>query len=188
MTIDREKGQNVLFASPVGGMDIEKMAHHQPDQVLILALAFRGIFSVIPPHTHCKIHGLDGNLAIQGTKIVNALVKAFIDTDASLLEINPLVETASKQLFALDAKLVIDDNALFRQPEFKALFDPTQVNPYEAKAQQIDLAYIALDGDIGCMVNGAGLAMSTMDLINYYGGRPANFLDVGGRGFKRKSG
>lgn len=186
MVIDRQKGQSVLLASPVGGMDIEKIAHEQPDKVLILPFPSEGKFRSYHHARIAKFMGWDGELAKQGIQIVDSLVKAFVETDASLFEINPLIKTTTKELFALDAKLVIDDNALFRQPELRELFDPTQVNPNEAKAQKIDLAYVALDGDIGCMVNGAGLAMSTMDLIHYYGGKPANFLDVGGSASKEK--
>jgi succinyl-CoA synthetase beta subunit len=119
-------------------------------------------------------------LAEKGARLVKALVKAFRGIDATLIEINPLIEGSDGSLSALDAKIVIDDNALFRQPQIKSLFDPTQVAPSEAEAHKLDLAYVALDGDIGCMVNGAGLAMATMDLIRHYGGSPANFLDVGG--------
>lgn len=186
MTIDRKKAQSVLIASPVGGMEIEKISQEQPDQVLILPLPDQGFFYSYHLMRIAKFMGWKGNIAEQGARIVNSLVKAFVENDASLLEINPLVETSDKQLTALDVKLVIDDNALFRQPELKSLFDPSQVNPYEARAQKIDLAYVALEGDIGCMVNGAGLAMSTMDLIEHFGGRPANFLDVGGGASKEK--
>lgn len=186
MTIDRGKAQSVLLASPVGGIDIETVAHDQPDQVLILPLPVEGYFRSYHLVRLTKFMRWTEDMAKQGIDLVKALVKAFIETDASLLEINPLIETPEKQLFALDVKLVVDDNALFRQPDLKALFDPTQVNSNEARAQKIDLAYIALEGDIGCMVNGAGLAMSTMDLIEHFGGHPANFLDVGGGASKEK--
>lgn len=186
MAIRRESAQSVLIASPVGGMEIEKVAEEQPEKVLILPLPVEGFFRSYHLLRIAKFMGWKGKIAEQGVNIVNALVKAFIETDASLLEINPLVESAEGQLFALDVKLAIDDNALFRHPDLKALFDPTQVNPNEARAQKNDLAYIALDGDIGCMVNGAGLAMSTMDLIQHFGGHPANFLDVGGGASKEK--
>jgi succinyl-CoA synthetase beta subunit len=124
--------------------------------------------------------------AEQGKEIVKSLAKAFIGTDASLLEINPLIETYDGQLIVLDAKLSIDDNALFRQPQIAAFYDPTQISSFEAQAKQFDLAYVALDGEIGCMVNGAGLAMATMDIIYLYGGSPANFLDVGGGATQEK--
>lgn len=186
LTINREQAQTVLIASPVGGMDIENLAHEQPEKVLILPLPNEGYFRSYHLIRLAKFMGWQGNAAEQGANIVNALVKAFAETDATLLEINPLIETGEGELFALDVKLAIDDNALYRQPALKALFDATQVNPNEARAQKIDLAYVSLDGDIGCMVNGAGLAMSTMDLIQHFGGRPANFLDVGGGASKEK--
>lgn len=186
MTINREQANIILIASPVGGMEIEKVAHEQPDKVLILPLPSEGYFRSYHLIRLVKFMGWEGKAAEQGANIVNALVKAFVETDASLLEINPLVETSDGELFALDVKLAIDDNALYRQPSLKALFDSTQVNPNEARAQKNDLAYVSLDGDIGCMVNGAGLAMSTMDLIQHFGGRPANFLDVGGGASKEK--
>jgi succinyl-CoA synthetase beta subunit len=186
ITIDREQAQIVLIASPVGGVEIEQVAHEQPEKVLILPLPVEGAFRSYHLIRLVNFMGWKGELAQQGMILVAALVKAFKETDAFLLEINPLVETEEKKLLALDAKLVVDDNALYRQPHLKALFDPTQVNPNEALAQQHDLAYVALDGDIGCMVNGAGLAMATMDLIHYYGGQPANFLDVGGGASKEK--
>lgn len=186
MTIDREKAQSLLIASPVGGMDIEKVAQEQPDKVLILPLPPGDAFYTFQLLRISKFMGWKGKIAEQGFDIIKALAKAFKETDSLLLEINPLVETSEGQLFVLDAKMTVDDNALFRQPALKALFDPTQVNPQEARAQKIDLAYVALDGEIGCMVNGAGLAMSTMDLIQHFGGRPANFLDVGGGASKEK--
>ena len=186
MTINRESAQTILIASPVGGMDIEKIAHEQPDKVLILPWSTEGFFRSYHLIRIAKFMDWKGKIAEEGVNIINTLVKAFIETDSSLLEINPLVETLQGQLFALDVKLVVDDNALYRQPVLKAMFDPTQVNLNEAQAQKLDLAYVALDGDIGCMVNGAGLAMSTMDLIQHFGGRPANFLDVGGGASKEK--
>lgn len=186
MTINRDQAKIILIASPIGGMEIEKVAQEQPDRVLILPLPSEGFFLSYHLIRIAKFMEWKGKIAEQGVNLVNAIVKAFIETDSTLLEINPLVETLEEQLFALDVKMVIDDNALYRQPTLKALFDPTQVNPNEARAQKIDLAYIALDGDIGCMVNGAGLAMSTMDLIQHFGGHPANFLDVGGGASKEK--
>jgi succinyl-CoA synthetase beta subunit len=164
----------------MGGVDIEQVAQQNPDQLLKLALPLNGRLLSYHILRIVKFMGWSSSLAAQGEKIIRGLVRAFIDTDATLAEINPLVETKEGELLALDAKLSIDDNALFRQPEIKNFFDPTQISPKEALAQKYDLAYVALDGDIGCMVNGAGLAMATMDIIEYYGGRPANFLDVGG--------
>lgn len=186
MTINREQAQSVLLASRVGGIDIEKVAQEHPENVLVLPLPSEGFFRSYHLIRIAKFMGWKGSVCEQGVHIVNGLVRAFVETDASLLEINPLIETPDERLFALDAKLVVDDNALFRHPDLKALFDCTQVNLNEARAQKIDLAYVALDGDIGCMVNGAGLAMSTMDLIQHFGGHPANFLDVGGGASKEK--
>lgn len=186
MTISRERAQSVLIASPVGGVDIEAVAEEQPDKVFILPLPADGMFRSYQLVRLAKFMKWHGETARQGMLLVVALAKAFTDTDASLLEINPLVRTEEGELFALDAKLVIDDNALYRQPALKALFDPTQVSQGEARAQQHELAYVALEGDIGCMVNGAGLAMATMDLIHHFGGHPANFLDVGGSASKEK--
>lgn len=186
VTISRERARSVLIASPVGGMDIEQVAHSQPDQVLVLPIPFEGKFRSYHLQRIVKFMGWKEKQTTQGVSIIAALVKAFQETDASLLEINPLVETKDGELVALDAKLSVDDNALFRQPEIKAWFDPSQVSANEARAQEHELAYVALDGEIGCMVNGAGLAMATMDLIQYHGGHPANFLDVGGGASQEK--
>lgn len=184
--INRELAQGVLIASPVGGVDIEQTAKDTPDKVLILPIPPEGRFHTYELMRVVKFMGWQHNLAKQGMDMIAKLVKAFTETDASLLEINPLVETKEGQLLALDAKLAIDENALFRQPELGAYFDPTQVSVQEARAHNHELAYVALDGDIGCMVNGAGLAMATMDIIHHHGGRPANFLDVGGGATKEK--
>lgn len=184
--IDRKLAQGVLIASPVGGIDIEKIAKESPEQLLILPIPAQGYFHSFQLMRIVKFMGWKNELVKQGMQMIKHLVKAFAETDASLLEINPLIETKNGELLALDAKLVVDENALFRQPELKAFFDPTQVSPLEARAQIHELAYVALDGEIGCMVNGAGLAMATMDIIHYYGGSPANFLDVGGSATKEK--
>lgn len=186
MAISREKGQIILIASPVGGIDIEKAAVEQPEKLIVLPLPSEGSFRSYHYYRLAHFMGWKGKQAERGAFIVKALTKAFIENDATLLEINPLVETPEGDLFPLDAKMVIDDNALFRQPQLKALFDESQVNPNEALAQKHELAYVSLEGEIGCMVNGAGLAMSTMDLIHHYGGRPANFLDVGGGASEEK--
>jgi succinyl-CoA synthetase beta subunit len=130
--------------------------------------------------------GWSGDEAKKGAQMAQALAKCFIETDASLLEINPLVKTAQGELLAIDAKLSVDDNALFRQPEILSFYDATQESLQEAAAKKYELAYIAMHGNIGCMVNGAGLAMATMDIIQLYGGSPANFLDVGGGASKEK--
>jgi succinyl-CoA synthetase beta subunit len=186
IVMDRQKGQSVLIASPSGGMDIEIVAEKNPEQVLHLPIPFDGILRSYHLLQLTKFMGWSGSLAEQGAAIASALVKVFAQTDASLLEINPLVQTPQNNLVALDAKLAIDDNALFRQVEIKEFFDPTQISAPEARAHEYDLAYVPLDGEIGCMVNGAGLAMATMDIIQHYGGRPANFLDVGGGASQEK--
>lgn len=178
--IDREKAEPILIASPEGGMDIEEIAHKYPEKILTLPIALDG--SMKPYHLLrlAKFMGWTGVAQEEGMKIAQAIAKVFIQKDGSLLEINPLVQDDQGHLWALDAKLSIDDNALFRQKEIAEMFDPTQQSKNEVAAKEHDLSYIALDGNIGCMVNGAGLAMATMDIIQYAGGKPANFLDVGG--------
>jgi succinyl-CoA synthetase beta subunit len=185
-TIDRKNAQAMIIASPEGGVEIEEVAVQHPDKILKLPLTYDGRLRNYHFHALNKLMGWTGSLAEQGQKIVQALAKAFIEMDASLIEINPLVLTNDNKLIALDAKMSFDDNALFRQPLAKEFYDQSQLSPSEAKAKEFDLAYIALDGDIGCMVNGAGLAMATMDIIKHYGGAPANFLDVGGGASQEK--
>lgn len=184
--LDRKNAQAILIASPEGGMDIEEVAEHHPDKVLKLRIGLDGKLKGFHYLELIKLMGWTGDLAEQGKQIVSGLAKAFIETDASLLEINPLVVTNDEKLIALDAKLSIDENALYRQPFAQEFYDPSQLTKYEAKARENDLAYIAMDGEIGCMVNGAGLAMATMDIIQHYGGTPANFLDVGGGATQEK--
>lgn len=184
--IDRKRAQAVLIISPEGGMDIEEVAHHHPEKVLTMPIPLNGRLRSYQLIELCKFMGWKGAALQQGKQLLASLARAFIDTDASLLEINPLVETREGNLQALDAKLSVDDNAVYRQKELASFFDPTQVNPAEVRAKQFDLSYVALDGNIGCMVNGAGLAMSTMDIVHLHGGKPANFLDVGGGASKEK--
>lgn len=186
VVLDRQLGDGVLIASPVGGMEIEKVAEEAPEKVLILPIPSSGKFHQFQLMRAAKFMGWKGDLAKRGMALIANLVRAFNETDALLLEINPLAEIADGQLLALDAKLSADENALYRQGEIKSFFDPTQVSPQEARAHENELAYVALDGNIGCMVNGAGLAMATMDIIHHYGGKPANFLDVGGGATKEK--
>lgn len=185
-TIDRKNAQAILIASPQGGMEIEEVAAKDPNQILKLPIALDGSLKSYHFIQLNKLMGWKGIVAEQGKHIAMALAKAFIETDASLIEINPLVLTHDDQLLALDAKFSFDDNALYRQPWAENYYDPSQVSEFEAKARDYQLAYIALDGNIGCMVNGAGLAMATMDIIKYYGGTPANFLDVGGGASQEK--
>lgn len=184
--IDREQAAPMLILSPEGGMEIEEIAAKSPEKILKIAFGIDGSIRRYQLLRVAKFMGWSGETAKQGMKAIAGLCKAFIDTDASLLEINPLIQTPKGEILALDAKLSVDDNALFRQPEIKGFYDPTQIPPNEVEALKHDLAYVALDGEIGCMVNGAGLAMATMDLIQYYGGTPANFLDVGGSATKEK--
>lgn len=184
--IDRKLAQATLIVSPEGGMDIEEVASKYPNKILTVPLLNDG---TIRNYNLLRINnfmGWKGEQAEQGKQIVKAIAKAFVETDASLIEINPLVETDDGNLLALDAKFSVDENALYRQPTIAAFYDPTQVTLSEVEAKKYDLAYVALDGDIGCMVNGAGLAMATMDIIHLYGGKPANFLDVGGGASEEK--
>ena len=184
--IDRKQAWAILIASPEGGVEIEEVAAKTPEKIMTLLIGLDGKIRQYRLMQLAKFMGWAGDTAKQGMKISAALAKAFIETDASLLEINPLVETPDGRIIALDAKLSVDSNALFRHPEIKEFYDPTQLPGNEAEARKFDLAYIALEGDIGCMVNGAGLAMSTMDIIQHYGGSPANFLDVGGGASQEK--
>lgn len=184
--IDRENAVPILIASPEGGMEIEEVASKTPEKILKLPIRYNGEVKSYELVRLAKFMGWEGQTAKLGMRIAKALAKAFIEKDGSLLEINPLIKTPDGELLLLDTKFSIDDNALFRQQEIAAFYDPTQVSGSEVEANKYDLAYIKLDGNIGCMVNGAGLAMSTMDTINHYGGTPANFLDVGGGADKEK--
>lgn len=184
--IDRERAQGTMIASPEGGMEIEEVAKKTPEKILILPISLEGKIHSFHLIKLAKFMGWKGETAKQGIKVAVGLAKAFVETDASLLEINPLVETQEGEIIALDAKLSVDDNALYRQPEIASYYDASQISKYEVAAKKFDLAYVALDGEIGCMVNGAGLAMATMDLIYIHGGKPANFLDVGGGATKEK--
>lgn len=184
--IDRDQAKPVVIASSEGGMEIEEIAHKSPEKILKIPFALNGVLKPYQLLRLTKFMNWQGDLAKRGAVFAQGLAKCFIETDAELLEINPLVQTPTKELFALDAKMSIDDNALFREPEIASFYDPSQVSAQEAAAKECDLAYIAMHGDIGCMVNGAGLAMATMDMIQLCGGTPANFLDVGGGASKEK--
>lgn len=184
--IDREQAQPILIASPEGGMEIEEIAVKHPEKILKLPIELTGDIRPYRLVRLANFMGWEGKQAQVGMKLAKALAHAFIKNDASLLEINPLVLDAEGDIWALDAKLSVDDNALFRQPHIASCYDPSQQSQSEVDAKEFDLAYVALDGNIGCMVNGAGLAMATMDLIYHYGGKPANFLDVGGGASKEK--
>ncbi|WP_343344334.1 ADP-forming succinate--CoA ligase subunit beta [Sphingomicrobium sp. XHP0239] len=185
MLVDRASGQIAVVASPEGGMDIEAVAHDTPEKVhTILIDPATGL---MPHHGRSVANalGLEGGLAKQAAKVTAALYKAFLGTDASQIEINPLA-VSGDQLMVLDAKVGFDGNAMFRHKDIEELRDLTEEDPMEVEASKYDLAYIKLDGDIGCMVNGAGLAMATMDIIKLNGAFPANFLDVGGGASKEK--
>jgi succinyl-CoA synthetase beta subunit len=180
LLVDRALGLPVFMASAAGGMEIEEVAKDSPEAILR-----EPIHPVVglQPYQARKIAfglGLPGEVATHATPFFQALYRAFIDTDASLLEINPCVLTGEGKLVALDAKMTFDDNALFRHPNLRELRDLDEEDPLEVEASKYGLNYIKLDGSVACMVNGAGLAMATMDIIKYAGGSPANFLDVGG--------
>ena len=178
--VDRGSSRVTIIASSEGGMDIEEVAATQPDK--ILSVAIDPATGLQPHHARrlAGVMGLSGATAKQLPKFLGGLFEAFSKLDASLVEINPLVVTGAGDLLALDAKMSFDDNALYRHPEVMELRDLAEEDPAEVRASEFDLNYIKLDGNIGCMVNGAGLAMATMDIIQLQGGSPANFLDVGG--------
>ena len=180
MTLDRAAGRVAVMASAEGGMDIEEVARTNPEK--ILRVTIDPLTGILPFQARDLAHGLGltGDAVRAFVRFTQGLYEAYLATDASLAEINPLVVTADGQVLALDAKLNLDDNALYRHPDLAALRDPDEEDPKEAQAKEHDLSYVALDGDIACMVNGAGLAMATMDIIKLSGGQPANFLDVGG--------
>ncbi|VAX01648.1 Succinyl-CoA ligase [ADP-forming] beta chain [hydrothermal vent metagenome] len=178
--IDRARNRVVFMASSEGGMDIEAVAAETPEKILTVAVDPVAGLQGYQCRQLAFGLGLEGAQVRELTRTMLGLYRLFTEKDLSLVEINPLVLTADDHLLALDAKVNVDDNALFRQKVLEELRDPTQEDPTEHKAQQFDLNYVTLDGNIGCMVNGAGLAMATMDIIKLHGGEPANFLDVGG--------
>ncbi len=180
LTLSREAACIVLLVSPRGGVDIEALAVNEPDLVLREPISPTGGLLPAQAERAAAALGLVGDASAQAVKLFTSLVRAFETTDASLIEINPLVLTAGGTLVAADAKMDFDDNGLPRHPDIRDLFDPDEMLPEELEAARAGLSFIRLDGDVGCMVNGAGLAMATMDLIAIAGGRPANFLDVGG--------
>ena len=184
--VDRESSRIAFVVSTAGGMDIEEVARTEPEKIVTFAVD--PATGIMPHHGRlvAAALGLGGDLAKQAEKLALKLYAAFTAKDMSLLEINPLVVTKGKELVCLDAKIGFDDNALYRHPDIVALRDLTEEDEKEIEASKYDLNYIALDGTIGCMVNGAGLAMATMDIIKLYGEAPANFLDVGGGASKEK--
>ncbi len=178
--VDRAEGKPVFMASAAGGMEIEQVAAENPDAILKQHIdPGMGLEGFQARKMAFKL-GLSAKQINPAVQFLSNLYKAFLDTDASLVEINPFITTTDGRLFALDAKLTFDDNALFRHPDIRELRDITEEDPLEVEASKYSLNYIKLDGSVGCMVNGAGLAMATMDIIKYAGGLPANFLDVGG--------
>jgi len=180
LTLNRERGRIALIASASGGMDIEEVARETPERILSVNIHPAAGLEPYQARELAFGLGLSGAQVTQFQSLAAALYRLYIDKDLSLLEVNPLIVTASGALLALDAKINVDANALFRQGDLAALRDPSQEDPMERRASEHDLNYVSLDGDIACMVNGAGLAMATMDLIKLHKGRPANFLDVGG--------
>jgi succinyl-CoA synthetase beta subunit len=180
LTLNRERGRIALIASAAGGMDIEEVAARTPEKIITVNV--NPSAGLLPFQCRRLAYGLglSGGQVAELQTIVMALYKLYLEKDASLLEVNPLIVTKAGKLVALDAKINLDANALFRQGELAALRDASQEDPMERRAAEHDLNYVSLDGDIACMVNGAGLAMATMDLIKLHGGKPANFLDVGG--------
>ena len=186
IVVDRANSRVNFIASTEGGMDIEEVAENSPEKILTVdinpsvGIDEKDVISI------SKALGLDDDLLSKSGSLLKNLYNAFVETDMSLLEINPLVLTGDKELICLDAKVNFDDNALFRHPDIEELRDPDEEDPAELAANAIGLTYIKLDGNIGCLVNGAGLAMATMDIIKLYGEEPANFLDVGGSATKDK--
>jgi succinyl-CoA synthetase beta subunit len=180
MVVDRSSQRIVLMASSEGGMDIEEVAASTPEKIHKVSIdPAAGLTDADAADVAQKI-GVPAAAVPQARELLKALYTAFVETDASLLEVNPLIVTGDEKVVALDAKMNFDENALFRHPEIVALRDLDEEDSAEIEASKFDLAYIQLDGNIGCLVNGAGLAMATMDIIKLYGGSPANFLDVGG--------
>jgi succinyl-CoA synthetase beta subunit len=184
--VDRDSGRVAMVASTEGGMDIEAVAHDTPEKITTITIDPARGFHAEDAQALTQALELEGDLAAQTEDLAGKLYDAFLATDSAMLEINPLVVTDDNRVLVLDAKMSFDENALFRHPDIAALRDETEEDPAEVEASKYDLAYIKLDGDIGCMVNGAGLAMATMDIIKLHGAFPANFLDVGGGASKEK--
>ena len=180
IVMDRGSQSDVIMVSSEGGIDIEEVAATHPDAIQQLAVDAR--YGLLPHQASGLAFGLydDPKLARQAARIISQLYEAYRAAGCTLAEINPLISTPAGEVKAIDAKMNIDDNSLFRLPDLEAMRDEASENPYERKAREAGLSYIPLDGDVGCCVNGAGLAMATMDLVKYYGGEPANFLDIGG--------
>ena len=184
--VDRTSSKIAFISSDQGGMDIEEVAKSNPEKIITTKVDLIDEIKEEDCKKIIKIFNLDDKASLQGIKLIKSIYKMFISTDANLVEINPLILTEENDLLCLDAKMNFDDNSIFRHPEILELRDLNEEDPAEIEASKHDLAYIKLDGSIGCMVNGAGLAMATMDIIKLYGEEPANFLDVGGGASKEK--
>ena len=182
--VDRQSSQVSFIVSTEGGVNIEEVAEETPEKITTVSIdPLDGVTSQDIDTLSLALN-IDGDLKSQASSLFKNLYKAFVETDMSLLEINPLVITKENNIICLDAKVNFDSNALFRHPEYQDLLDPSEEDAAELKASEFGLSYIKLDGNIGCLVNGAGLAMATMDIIKLYGAEPANFLDVGGAATK----
>jgi succinyl-CoA synthetase beta subunit len=186
LLVDRDSGGLVFIASTEGGMDIEEVAHSNPEKIIKVKVDPTIGLQGFHERKLAFALGFSGEQLKKFSVVVKGIYKAFMAHDASQIEINPLIETKNSDFIALDAKMNFDSNALFRQPEIVALHDETEEDPLELEAKKFDLNYIKMSGNIGCMVNGAGLAMATMDIIKLFGGEPANFLDVGGGATKER--
>ncbi len=184
--VDRASSKIAFISSDQGGMDIEEVANKNPEKIITTKVEMNNEISENDCKNIIKIFNLNENTKSQAMHLIKSIYKMFINTDANMVEINPLILTKEEKLVCLDAKINFDSNALFRHPEILELRDFNEEEPAEIEASKHDLAYIKLDGSIGCMVNGAGLAMATMDIIKLYGEEPANFLDVGGGASKEK--
>ena len=184
--VDRTSSKIAFISSDQGGVDIEEVASKSPDKILTTKVELKEEISDEECETIIKIFQLKGNSKNEAIFLIKSIYKMFVKTDANMVEVNPLILTKEEKIICLDAKVNFDSNALFRQPEILELRDLNEEEPAEIEASKHDLAYIKLDGNIGCMVNGAGLAMATMDIIKQYGEEPANFLDVGGGASKEK--
>ena len=184
--VDRASSKIAFISSAEGGMDVEEVAQKTPEKIITTRVSLSSKLKEEDLELIVKPFNLQGDQKNQAKKVAQSLYDTLINTDASLIEINPLILTTQNQIKCLDAKINFDDNAIFRHPEIKTLRDLNEEDPMEIEASKYELAYIKLDGKIGCMVNGAGLAMATMDIIKLYGSEPANFLDVGGGATKEK--
>ncbi len=186
ITLDRRTSRYCLIASAEGGIDIEEVARTSPEKIHTLYIdPFIGIKSYHARHIAAAL-GLKGKLIEDCINLIQNLYKLLLEKDCSLVEVNPLVISKDQRLIAMDCKINFDDNAFFRHPDYEKMIDVSQLDPLEIQAKKYDLAYIKLNGNIGCMVNGAGLAMATLDVLKEYGGEPANFLDVGGGASREK--